>query len=288
MHIPKTSGTALTRGLRSAINPLREATGFDRTLFGNFCAFDSFAPDERSRIYLSSADLPLDSDFIFGHITFSLLRQRYGSINYLTVLREPTSRLLSHWLFWRTITDVYLARFGAWADYLRLARGPLKDFLSCQELACQTDNLSVRLLLGSHRLVPGDDFIDCRDDDIVVNDAIVALKQFTFADVIENPNITANIETWLGQPVPYSIVNETPRAPLPLRSPLHSEFTAETLTLMENRTRLDLKLWTWLAKKRVIGTDIETLRHRIILCNVARHASLMTHLQSDFARDSPR
>jgi hypothetical protein len=276
MHIPKTSGTALTRGLRSAISPLREATGFDRTLFGSFCAFDSFAPDERSRIYLSSADLPLDSDFIFGHITFSLLRQRYGSINYLTVLREPVSRLLSHWLFWRTITDVYLARFGAWADYLRLARRPLKEFLSCQELACQTDNLSVRLLLGSHRLIPGDDFIDCRDDDILVDGAIVALKQFAFADVIENPNMPANLEAWLGRPVPYSVANETPRAPLSLRSSLHSELTPEALTLLENRTRLDLKLWTWLAKKCVIGANVAAMRHRIILCNVARHASLLT------------
>ena len=72
------------------------------------------------------------SDFIAGHIAFSSLRQRYGSANYLTVLREPLSRILSHWLFWRTVPDDDLARFGAWADYVRRAREPLKDFLILQ------------------------------------------------------------------------------------------------------------------------------------------------------------
>jgi hypothetical protein len=275
MHIPKTSGAALTAGLRSALRPRRETTGFDRALFGGFRAFDSFVPDERSRIYIDPADLP-DGDFIAGHIAFSSLRQRYGSANYLTALREPLSRILSHWLFWRAVPDDYLARVGAWADYVRRAREPLKEFLSCKDVACHTDNLSIRMLLWPHRLVPEDDFIDCRDDDLLVNEAIVALKQFAFADIIENAHMQNNLESWLGRPVPYSVINETPRIPLPLQRPLHSELTAEALDLMENCTRLDLRLWAWLASKRIAGSNLETLRQRSILCNVARQAMLMT------------
>ncbi|HEY6440671.1 MAG TPA: hypothetical protein VIY55_11680 [Acetobacteraceae bacterium] len=275
MHIPKTSGTALTTGLRSAIKPRREAAGFDRALFGSFRAFDSFVPDERSRVFMDPADLPSDSDFIAGHIAFSSLRQRYGSANYLTVLREPLSRILSHWLFWRTVPDDYLARFGAWADYVRRAREPLKDFLSCKGIACHTDNLSIRMLVWPHRLVPGDDFIDCRDDDVLVNEAIIALQQFAFVDIIENSDMQTNLERWLGRPVPYCAINETPRIPLPLQRPLHSELTAEVLNLMEQRTRLDLRLWEWLASKRIKGSNVETLRRRVMLCNVARQATLM-------------
>jgi hypothetical protein len=276
MHIPKTSGTALTAGLRSAIKPRREATGCDRALFGSFRAFDSFVPDERSRVLMDPAHLPPDSDFIAGHIAFSSLRQRYGSDNYLTVLREPLSRILSHWLFWRTVPDDYLARFGAWADYVRRAREPLVDFLSGTDIACHTDNLSIRMLVWPHRLVPEDAFIDCCDDDVLVNEAIVALQQFAFADVIENANMQTNLESWLGRPVPYSTINETPRIPLQLQRPLHSELTAEALDLMEQRTRLERRVWAWLASERITGASVETLRQRTIMCNVARQATLMT------------
>jgi hypothetical protein len=273
MHIPKTSGTALTAGLRAAISPRREITGFDRALFGSFREFDGFVPDERGRIYLGPGELP-DADFIAGHIAFTTLRQRYGSINYLTLLREPISRVLSHWLFWRTVPDDYLARFGGWADYVRRAREPLEDFLSCRDVACHTDNLSIRMLLWPQRLIPENDFIDCRYDDVLVNEAVVALQQFAFADIVENPSMQTNLGNWLGRSVRYSVVNETPRVPRSLQRPLHRELTPEAFSLMEDRTRLDLKLWTLLAKERLTEPSVEALRQRIMLCNVARHATL--------------
>ncbi len=275
MHIPKTSGTALIAGLRAAIEPRQEVTGADRVLFGGFRAFDSFDRDEQGRFSSQPSDLP-DGDFITGHIAFSTLRQRYGSINYVTVLREPISRILSHWLFWRTVPDDYLARFGSWADNVRRAREPLEGFLSCKNVACHTDNLSIRMLLWPHPLIPEDDFIDCRFDDALMHEAIVALRQFAFADIVENPRMLSNLEDWLGRPVPYPVINETSHIPLSLQRPLHSEFTPEALTLMETRTRLDLRLWTWLGNQRVTGPSIETLRQRSILCNVTRQAMLMT------------
>jgi hypothetical protein len=174
------------------------------------------------------------------------------------------------------VPDDYLARFGAWADYVRRAREPLVDFLSGTDIACHTDNLSIRMLVWPHRLVPEDAFIDCCDDDVLVNEAIVALQQFAFADVIENANMQTNLESWLGRPVPYSTINETPRIPLQLQRPLHSELTAEALDLMEQRTRLDRRVWAWLASERITGASVETLRQRTIMCNVARQATLMT------------
>jgi hypothetical protein len=45
---------------------------------------------------------------------------------------------------------------------------------------------------------------------------------------------------------------------------------------MEQRTRLDRRVWAWLASGRIPGSDVETLRQRTIMYNVARQATLMT------------
>jgi hypothetical protein len=276
MHIPKTSGTALTAGLREAIKPRREVNGFDRVLFGEFQSFPTFVEDERRRIYTDPTNLPRDTDFIAGHIAYSTLWRRYGPINYLTVLREPISRILSLWLYWRAIPDDPLARVGAWADYVRRAREPLKDFLSSKDTACQTDNLSVRMLLWPHRLIPEGDFIDGRHDASLLKDALGALKQFSFVDIIENPGMPANLECWLSRRVPYARINRTPHLPPPLAHPLHEELTSIALDLIEERTRLDLKLWTLVAGQRVTAQSPDMFRYRIILRSAARHAALMT------------
>lgn len=267
---------ALIAGLREAIKPTREVNGFDRVLFGEFQNFTTFVEDERRRIYTDPTNLPRDTDFIAGHMAYSTLLRRYGSINYLTVLREPISRVLSLWLFWRAIPDDYLIGVGAWADCVRRAWEPLKDFLSSKDIACQTDNLSVRMLLWPHRRIPEGDFIDCRHDAGLLEDALSALRQFAFVDIIENPGMHANLECWLGRRVPYARINQTPHLPPPLASPLHSELTSSALDLIEERTRLDLKLWTLLAGQRVTAQTPEMLRSRVILRSVARHAALMT------------
>jgi hypothetical protein len=191
----------------------------------NFRALPLSPKTNGRRIYIDLAHIPRDVDFVAGHIAYSTLFRRYGSINYLTVLREPISRVLSLWLYWRAMPDDSLARLGAWADYVRRAQEPLKDFLSLGDLACQTDNLSVRMLLWPHRLIPEADFIDRRYDAALLKDALGALKQFAFVDIIENPKMHPSLERWLGRRVPYARISETPHLPLSLAHPLHSELT---------------------------------------------------------------
>lgn len=275
MHIPKTSGTALMHGLAEAIAPRHVVRGFDRVLFGDFCAFHSLAPSERSRVYVEPSDLPTDGDFVAGHMAFSTLCRRYSAANYLTVLREPLSRILSHWLYWRAVSENLLEPLGEWADYVRQARKPLRDFLSCPDVACQTDNLGVRMLLWPHRLIPDGGFIKSRNDNALMDEAMARLKQFAFADVIENPRLQANLKAWLGRPVQYPLANETAAVPFPLKRPLHDELTPEAIDLLETRARLDRELWTFVAQQHLGTAEVEALRERAILRNVARHSWLM-------------
>jgi hypothetical protein len=275
MHIPKTSGHALITGLREAIAPRRMIGGHDRVLFGGFCAFDSLAPHIQDLIYLDPSDVPTDCDFVAAHMAFSTLQSRYGAANYLTVLREPLSRILSAWLFGRALSQDQLAEWGEWADYLRHAMRSLEHFLSCPAIACGTDNVSVRMLLWPHRLIPDDDFIDTCNDEVLVDEAITRLSEFGFLDVIENPDMLANLQCWLGRPVQYARINETACTPLSLKRPLHNELTPETTDLLETRSRLDQRLWTLLARHRIRGACVEKLQRRVILRNTARHSWLM-------------
>lgn len=279
MHIPKTSGMALAAALRTAIKAECEISGFDRVLFGSFTNFKSFAPETLAHLYLEPADLPQDGDFIAGHFAFSTLRQRYRSSNHITILREPTLRLLSNWLYGRTLPDDLLVQFGAWADEVRRVREPLKDWLSCKRSACATDNLTTRMLLWPHPLIPEGDFIDSCHYDFLLDEAINALREFSFADIIENPDMQNNLEMWLGQSLVHDVINETARIPPPLQTPLHDELTPETLDLIERRTRIDLGLWTWLATERT-ASDPGTLRWRTVISNAARHAALSVPVQA--------
>lgn len=277
LHIPKSAGEALTAGLKEALGPRHTVRGFDRVLFGGFDAFDTFAPHERKRVYLNPSELPADADFVSAHMAFSTFLARFGgSANFVTVLREPMCRLLSNWLFWRATSDEYLKGVGEWANYVKQARRPFRDFLSCEAVACHTDNLIVRMLLWPHRLISDEHFIDSHHDETIVYDALGQLSQFGFADVIENPRMLDNLHAWLHRRVICPRINETTDMPGPLRRYLESELTNEAITLMEARSRLDARLWALLAGSRIPGMDPETLRQGVVLRDVARYARLMT------------
>lgn len=274
MHIPKTSGTAFVKGLQATILPKRPFFGLDAVLFGRFDEFETISGEHRQNIFLDQSDLP-GSDFMWGHIAFSALFQRYEMANFLTILREPTSRILSHWLYWRSFTDKELAPWGKFAEHVKQAREPLVHFLACKEIAAQTDNVSIRMLLWPHTLIPPDDFINPRDDDTLIRKAIARLKQFAFVDIIENPKISMNLQAWLGRSVEYLHDNETRPTPPPLRRLLYTELVPEALDLIEARGRLDLRLWSLLADDRIKDWDVDSLRQRIILRNAARYAWLV-------------
>lgn len=274
MHIPKTSGTSFINGLRAAILPVRPVSGYGTVLFGHFSKFDTISANIQRDIYLDDSDLP-DGDFVSGHFALSTLRKRYGTTNFLTILREPTSRILSHWLYWRSFSNEELRFWGLYAEYLKQARHSLAHFLSCKDIASQTDNVSVRMLLYPHRLISPADFINPCDDDDIIKDAISNLNYLSFIDIIENPMMSTNIQTWLQRSVEYPALNETGSIPAALRRTLYTELTPEVFDLIESRGRLDLKLWSLVARQRITDRTVDATRHRTILHNVARYATLM-------------
>lgn len=275
MHVPKTSGVAFTQNLIEAIAPRRVLYAHDRVLSGAFDAFDKIDPDKIRDIYFDPMDLPSDADFVCGHLSFSTPQQKYRTAQFITLLREPVSRILSNWLYWRSHSDDELQAWGAWGKEMAKAREPLVDFLSNQDCAANTDNVHVRMLLWPHRLIPSGDFIDERNDEALTSEAINRLKQFDYVDVLENPRLEANLQVWLGRRFKHASRNEARTVPGPLRTPLHSELTKDVFDLLEIRSRLDLKLWTMLARERVSHLEPEILRERTLMRTVARYSWLM-------------
>jgi hypothetical protein len=275
MHIPKTSGVALMSALEGALSPGTVTKGFDLCLFGSFRDFETMDPFEQRRIHASPASLPPESTLIAGHFSFSTIRQAFPHAQMTTILREPSSRLLSHWLFWRQQSDLALTRLGRWADFVRHSREPLARFLAQPAIACQTDNLALRMLLWPHPLIHEDRFIEPIQDEPLFMEAEARLRMFDFVDILENEKLSQRLEHWLGRALHYERVNETIAIPAEYRSPLNLEFTSHAHELLTARSRLDLRLWASVVKQRLPDCEITTLRERTILSNVARYGVLM-------------
>ncbi|GAN75912.1 hypothetical protein [Acidisphaera rubrifaciens] len=273
MHIPKTAGTSLVLALRRALAPAASVGGFDASLFGDYADFDTFDAPTRAAIHLRPHDLP-PADFVAGHFALSTLMGRYPRARLLSVLREPRSRLLSLWLFWRSHSDEQLAGWGTWADRVRLARLPLAAFLRAPAVACQTDNMITRALLWPHPLIPDGGFIAPDDEAWLLTDARRRLAQLSFVDVVEVAGWEARLQAWLGRPLDLARCNETTPMPRGLRGDLARELTASAFDALAARSRIDTQLWTTVAGG-LAGSDADAVREEAWIRTVARHAPLL-------------
>jgi hypothetical protein len=273
MHIPKTSGVALADGLREILPSTTIIGGFDRRHFGAFRSFDTMSPGLRQQIYETFPPAK-GIDFISGHVAFSTLLRSRPAARFMTVLREPRSRILSLWMFWRSTADETLAAMGAFRRVLDLSHKPLAEFLNHPEAAHQTDNVAVRMLLWPHPLIADDGFIDSASDERLASEGAARLKTFDFTDVVENPRLEDHMRAFLIRPFSYRRVNETPVPSSGLQIPLEEELTSEALFLLERRSRLDRKLWRAVAEERIAGADLTALSDDTFRRTVARYAAL--------------
>lgn len=264
----------MRHGIASAIGAERAFYGMDRSSFGAYSAFESMSPEINERIYATPADLPPDRDFMAGHFAFSTLQTAYPQAQIVTFLREPLGRTLSHWMYWRSISDHKLRHWGSWADSVRLSHGSLAEFLDAPQVACVTDNILLRMLLWPHPLIPDGAFIAPGHDAALMLAARERLAQLAYADVIENPDFLADFTHWLQRPLDYGEKNVTAYLPASRTVAMHQELNDQTMKLLDARTRLDLRLWQLTAQQHVRKGTIEDLRMASVARSIARHSRL--------------
>jgi hypothetical protein len=270
-HVPKTAGTSLIAALTDALRPVHPFEGFDRGALADFSDFDQLSPELRSRMVLGPDDLPAEADAVFGHISPSTTRARYRAGSWLTVLREPRSRLVSHWLFSRAHTDRMLRGLGTWAHYVKAARLPLVEYLGDPSLAFCTDNLMLRALVGPHELAPFDRFIGEDAEEALLAEGLASLDAFDFAGVVDDPDLPIQLSGWLGRPIAMQRSNESPLMPKGLQCDVIEE-CRRAGELVVHHSRLDATLWDHIAVRSLVrGTgDAAPMRDRIYDASVAR------------------
>jgi hypothetical protein len=273
MHIPKACGTSLAAGLRAAISPEIAIAGFDRVLFGSFADFHTLGAAERALVFDRADALPRQAALVAGHFACSTLRTAFPDGQLIAVLREPVTRLMSLWMFWRRHTDAHLEGWGSWGAYVRKARLPLAVFLADPDLAAQTDNVATRMLLWPHDRIPADGFIDPAHDASLLRLARRRLDDFAFTGIAESPGVWESLAIWLGRELTMPRMNEAGSIPAGLQVPLADELDGRCLALLESRSRLDLALWEWVATAS--GCAAEDARRLALLQHVARYAALM-------------
>jgi hypothetical protein len=275
-HVPKTGGSALRQALLDTLKPPEMANGWDRSLFGDYDDFRSMDTGRLNYVFLTQDALPKGASFVTGHLSVSTIRLNYPDAQFITILREPTARVLSHWVFWRKRSEDDLrSDIGTFADRVELARSPLTTFLASPLVACQVDNVTARLLLWPHPLIPDGDFIPPENDEALVADAICTLDSFECVNVYENPRWFDQVSAWLGCELPNSRVNDTPSLSPTYRTNLDKELTPEACELLERRSRIDRKVWAHVARKRLSMTDLSTVQASALLSSVARFARLL-------------
>lgn len=262
LHLPKAAGTSIFTLLQDVLRPRDVAYYFDRTQFGDFDDFDSLSQDMRAGLLLAPREIELD--LAAGHVSrTTLLSLAGGRGRLMTVVREPMSRLLSHWMYWRGYDDARLALYGGWGRRIALSRGRLADFGERPEIASATDNPLLRMLLWPHPLIPDGGFIDPSHDETLLSEAIKHLSHFDFVGSVENPHLMSALSAWLNSAYPPSAHIRLMRG---LSALLHgqkeaaterneqrltsgiggrwlSEEVASAERVLRERTRLDLKLW---------------------------------------------
>jgi hypothetical protein len=104
MHVPKTSGVALTYRVLAALPLTNCLDCYDREFFGALRSCKTVLPPSHHEVY--DALPPGDGiDFVAGHIMYSALIQGRPTAHLMTVLREPRSRIPSLWTFYRSQSD---------------------------------------------------------------------------------------------------------------------------------------------------------------------------------------
>ena len=241
MHVPKSAGLSILAALKAALPPESVAPqGFDTSLFCDFNDFDLLQPQIRSMLAVDSHEIQALGRYsvVAGHFSLTNLLEITDAGSICTVLREPRTRLLSFYMYWR-IPDIG----EKWTPYraeLHALR-PLSEFLAEPYLAPVIDNQLCRLLLRGDPRLPPNGFVSESDVAAVAADAIGRLGTLGFVGVLELGD-----DTWRGvaemfgvtlRPVMVNVTGEVP--PLTVGAD-EVVVDADALDLIEQRCSADM------------------------------------------------
>jgi len=256
MHVPKSAGSSIKNAVAARCDPATVASKeLDRVLFGGFDGYDEMPTRTRETIAVDGADQLRGFEVVMGHFSVASFNPHFDATEMMTVLREPRTRLLSLYTFWRGWTAERHADWDPYDASRRAVTASWSAFLSDPSIASQTDNVVARMLLAPHPKIPRDGFIAPTDEDEIVETACALLDRFGFADVVESgAGLWSGLSSWLETQV-------EPERTLVTRIPADTDWTtsitSSSAAALSRRTSIDRRLWRRVAVDR--NEDVDAL-----------------------------
>lgn len=253
VHVPKSAGSSIKNAVAVHCEPSTVASSqLDQILFGAFDRYDEMPSHTRETIAVDGAQSLQGFDVVMGHFSVASLSPHFDTAEIMTVLREPRTRLLSLYTFWRGWTAERHADWDPYDASRRAITASWSEFLSDPTIANQTDNVVARMLLSPHPSIPRDGFIDPTDEDEIVETASELLDRFGFADVVERGSgLWSALSSWLNTPV-------DPERTLVTRVPGDTDWSASIMpastAALSRRTSIDARLWSRVASQHINNT----------------------------------
>jgi hypothetical protein len=200
LHVPKAAGSSAKAAINARVAPPTRwcPFGLDRTVFGAFDGFADLVPEQQAKVFTGDPSDLVEYDVVAGHFALPTLLAVFDPTDVVTVLREPRSRVLSHYTFWRGWPEERHALWGEYTQSRLAVELDWVEFLQDPSVASQIDNLILRLVLGPHPDVPADGFIDHRVLPALVDEAIERLDALGHVDVVERgDDCWAAVGAWL-------------------------------------------------------------------------------------------
>jgi hypothetical protein len=239
LHFERTAGTTLATLLTEKFHPLQIATAP--------LPFDGQCAD------LARID---DHKLIWGHYDLPAFRRLNARRRIITLLREPTARILSLYYFWRSIDPSRLRMFDDGRVLLAQSLN-LLDFLHSdhQSLRDSIDNVYVRRLTGLGGSGTSNDLLE-QDPDLSLARAFAALEHVHFVGIVEHLSETlAGLKVALGTDLVSAPLRLNDSAGNPTNYPtMYRQIEREELTpaiqdALARMTRLDRVLYQSCAAK---------------------------------------
>jgi len=250
---------------------------FDTSVFCDFNEFDSLCPETRAEIAATEDEREILGTYnvVSGHFSLPTLSQITDPSSIVTILREPRTRLISLYVYWR-IPEIY-ERWNPYRVDVHALR-PLSEFLSEPYLAPVTDNQICRMLLYGDSRVPSANFIAKTDIETVALDAIKRLSTLGFVGLLELGD-----GAWRGterlfdvklDPIETNVAGE---GLWPIRVPADEKLmTVDAFDLIEDRNAADLIVYEHVLTSAGLGSDERRrFRDRIFAQQLVRLGDLL-------------
>jgi hypothetical protein len=255
LHIPKSAGSSVHSALEAALPPGSLSTRrIDSSFFCDFDDFELLRPEARAQVAANPCEVRSLGRYraVSGHFSLATLLEIADASSISTVLREPRARLLSLYIYWRTLGIHHGFSPYSANEY---AQRPLWEFLAEPILAPVIDNQVCRILLHGDPRFPEADFAAQTDVEAIAGDAIGRLDALGFVGVLEFGD---SIWEGLGrlfdvklQPTKLNVTEEVGRpAPVEPGEPL---LAAEALDLIEQHSAADLLVYDHVLKHAGMG-----------------------------------